>query len=252
MGALHAGHAELLKSVRPHCQISVLSIFVNPTQFAPHEDLDRYPKTLENDLKIASEESVDFVFAPSISELYPPGYSTYVEETSLSRTLCGPIRPSHFRGVTTIVLKLFNLIQPQLAVFGLKDAQQFFVLKQMVQDLNLNIEMLGVQTVREYDGLALSSRNVYLTRQERERAPVIYKTLQVARDALLSRQDLRETLNRARSLLIAGGLQVQYFDCVRLPDLGSVQDSMNLPESWMIATACLLGKTRLIDNVFGN
>ena len=257
MGALHRGHGMLLRAIRPRCDISVLSIFVNPTQFAPHEDLDRYPRSFESDLAMATAEGVDVVFAPTAQDLYPQGFSTFVEETQLSRPFCGRFRPGHFRGVTTIVLKLFNLLRPDLALFGLKDAQQFFVLKQMVQDLNLDVEIEGVETVRELDGLALSSRNVYLSSQDRERAPLLYKTLQQikadVRDSDLGAKSisavLAESLKTGEKTLIQNGFSVQYLECRKLPGFDVVNELSVPHHSYLVAAAALLGKTRLIDNI---
>jgi pantoate--beta-alanine ligase len=257
MGALHLGHGTLLEELRTRCEISVLSIFVNPIQFAPHEDLDRYPKSFESDLQIATATGVDIVFAPSAQQLYPKGFTTFVEETHLSLPFCGPFRPGHFRGVTTIVLKLFNLIRPQLALFGLKDAQQFFVLKQMVQDLNLDIEVAGIETVREPDGLALSSRNIYLSSEDRERAPLLYKCLRQIKDTALSGdlgtqsylETMIQSLETAKKILSQDGFIVQYLDCLKLPNFDQLDSLVMAGDSQIIAIAALLGKTRLIDNV---
>ncbi len=249
MGALHEGHATLLRKIRPRCDFSVLSVFVNPTQFGPLEDLAKYPRTLEQDIRVAEKEGVDIVFAPTPQEMYPSGYSTYVEETRLELPLCGQVRPGHFRGVTTIVLKLFNLVRPQLALFGLKDAQQFFVLNKMVQDLNLDLRIEGVSTVREIDGLALSSRNIYLTPDERKRAPLIYQTLQNLRQSSVSAQSLRA----AQEGLEAHGFQVQYLERLALPDLSTPPlTSIDSSAPSLIAIAARLGNTRLIDNVIQN
>ncbi|MEO5970061.1 MAG: pantoate--beta-alanine ligase [Bdellovibrionia bacterium] len=257
MGALHRGHATLLRELRTRSEISVLSIFVNPIQFAPHEDLDRYPKSFENDLQIASTEGVDVVFAPSAEQLYPKGFTTFVEETHLSLPFCGPFRPGHFRGVTTIVLKLFNLVRPQLALFGLKDAQQFFVLKQMVHDLNLDIEVAGIETVREPDGLALSSRNIYLSSEDRQRAPFLYKCLREIRNTALNSssdtksyfETMAQSLEVAKKALSQNGFIVQYLDCLKLPSFDPMDSLLGTGDPQIIAIAAFLGKTRLIDNV---
>jgi pantoate--beta-alanine ligase len=258
MGALHEGHAQLLHTIRHRCELSVLSIFVNPTQFAPHEDLDRYPKSFESDLILAATEGVDVVFAPSAQELYPMGYSTFVEESHLSTPFCGPYRLGHFRGVTTIVLKLLNLIRPQLALFGLKDAQQFFILKKMVLDLNLEVAVEGMETVRASDGLALSSRNLYLSQQERQLAPVIYQTLLQIKDSCLSHsmrpklpylEAVNQSLSNARQLLIQNGFTLQYLDCLKLPYFDPLDSNTTDKDPQIIAVAAILGKTRLIDNV---
>ena len=251
MGALHEGHGVLLDRMRETTETRVLSIFVNPMQFAPEEDLAKYPRTLEADLALAESRGVDIAFAPEPSELYPPGFSTYVEETRLSQPLCGAFRPGHFRGVTTIVLKLLNLVAPSTAFFGLKDAQQFLVLKKMVRDLEMSVELVGVPTVREPDGLALSSRNRFLSAQERERAPMLYRSLNEAVAALKQANDSRivpghlskKILESARVHLSAQGFQVQYFDWIELAEPEGEARSL-------LAVAAFLGKTRLIDNVF--
>lgn len=247
MGALHAGHSTLLSRSREENEISVLSIFVNPTQFGPNEDLAKYPRTLERDLSIAGAEGVDYVFAPTPDEIYPNGYSTYTEEQTLSAPLCGKFRPGHFRGVTTVVQKLFNIVQPEHAYFGLKDAQQFFVLHKMCRDLNLPVKMVGVATIRENDGLALSSRNVYLTPQQRERAPLLYKTLSETRDQILRTHGENEEslLRSAVKNLEDAGFQVQYLEHLGLPNFTAVEP---LKPS-LLAVAVYLGTTRLIDNV---
>ncbi len=253
MGALHEGHATLLREARKQCQEVVLSIFVNPTQFGPHEDFSKYPRTFERDLEIATQEGVDVVFAPTASELYPQGYTTYVDENQLSQPLCGRFRPGHFRGVTTIVLKLFHLVQPNFAYFGLKDAQQFFVLSKMVRDLNLDLEMVGVPTVREADGLALSSRNVYLSPEERKIAPALYRHLiQVQNQLREAPETHRQILQNASQSLTTLGFQIQYFECLTLPEFNPVQSTLHLKSSFLLAIAAYLGKTRLIDNLISN
>lgn len=252
MGALHEGHATLLRKARPQAEISVLSIFVNPTQFGPKEDLSRYPRTWESDLKIAEQEGVDLIFAPSPDEIYPEGFSTFVDELTLSQPLCGQYRPGHFRGVTTVVLKLFNLVRPNVALFGLKDAQQFCVIKKMVRDLNLTLEVQGVPTIREPDGLALSSRNRYLAPMEREQAPIFYKVLkQVAAQirTLDSAVDIAPVLDTAQKELVAKGFQVQYLECLSFPDLAKIKNPKDHDQGILVAGAVYLGKTRLIDNI---
>ena len=249
MGALHEGHATLLRRQRQECDVSVLSIFVNPTQFGPNEDLGAYPRTFEKDLEIAAKEGVDIVFFPTPEEIYPPGYTTYVEETSLSTGLCGALRPGHFRGVTTVVLKLFNLVRPHVAFFGMKDAQQFYVIAQMAHDLNLDISIVGVPTVRESDGLAMSSRNTYLSQEERAQAPKLYQTLLAVRDALGKGLAIETTLEQAQAELSAQNFRVQYLECVETPSLKPARGSVEIHRSYLIAVATYLGKTRLIDNV---
>jgi pantoate--beta-alanine ligase len=279
MGALHAGHADLLRRMRarmsgPGDRV-VLSIFVNPTQFGPNEDLAKYPRTLEQDLEIAAREGVDAVFFPTPEQMYPAGYATYTEVQGLTFPLCGAFRPGHFRGVTTVVLKLFNLVEPDVAYFGLKDAQQFFVLLRMARDLDLRVSVEGVATVREADGLAMSSRNRYLSAAEREIAPALHRELAgLARelerasgsDSLASGAG-RATkvapgweLQIARDRLESLGFRVQYLEHLSLPNLdgsgaataqsasGAASAQRSAPPS-LIAAAVFLGTTRLIDNI---
>lgn len=263
MGALHEGHARLMRAIRPNCDHSVLSIFLNPTQFGPNEDLSKYPKTWESDLETARREKADVIFAPQVQDLYPRGYSTFVEETALSQPLCGRFREGHFKGVTTIVLKLFNLVKPNLAYFGLKDAQQFYVIQKMVQDLNLEVKVVGVPTVRTEDGLALSSRNVYLSPEERRLAPFLYQTLKATKERILesSKECVKEILADAVESLEQKGFRVQYFECLRLPDFAPLEEDIGelyiaggneeepVKPQFLIAAAAFLGSTRLIDNV---
>jgi pantoate--beta-alanine ligase len=243
MGALHAGHEKLLDELRARTTHSVLSIFVNPTQFGPNEDFAKYPRTFENDLEAAAQHRVHAVFAPSPEEMYPRGFSTSVEESELSAPLCGPFRPGHFRGVATVVLKLFHIVQPRVALFGLKDAQQFLVLKKMCRDLSLDLEIEGIPTVREEDGLALSSRNRYLSSEERAIAPLLYATLKAcAMEIEAERGSPLPALNRAARTLTDAGFTVQYLETMPTHDLIAGVNTV-------LATACFLGKTRLIDNV---
>ena len=178
MGALHAGHAELIRVAKRRAGFVVVSVFVNPTQFGPKEDYGKYPRTLETDRAISTEAGADLIFAPSAAEMYPDGFASFVEVAKLDEVLCGPRRPGHFRGVCTVVLKLFNILRPDIAVFGAKDAQQCIILKRMVRDLDVPVEMRIEPTVREADGLAMSSRNRYLSDTDRALAPRIYSALQ--------------------------------------------------------------------------
>lgn len=235
MGALHAGHQALLQRAKQSSQQCILSIFVNPKQFGPQEDFNHYPRTLEADIDIATQEGVNALFLPSPEEMYPGGYSTYVSEREFTQGLCGSFRPGHFEGVTTIVLKLFNLVNPSSAFFGLKDIQQYFVLSKMVLDLNLDIELIGVPTVREKDGLALSSRNRYLSSKERTLAPRLYQHL----IACKKNPSLIPAASRELTLL---GFDVQYFE-KRSFDLGE-KGTFHI-----LAIAAYLGQTRLIDNI---
>jgi len=186
MGYLHKGHLSLVEAARKENDVVVVSIFVNPTQFGPNEDYNRYPRDLERDLRLLEPIGVDYVFNPSVEEMYPAMYSTYVEEVELSKYLCGASRPGHFRGVCTVVTKLFNIVKPTKAYFGQKDAQQFRVLRRMVRDLNMDVEMIEMPIVREEDGLAMSSRNVYLSPEERKEATRLYKSLLKAKELIES------------------------------------------------------------------
>lgn len=224
MGALHAGHTALLEAARPECDVLVASVFVNPTQFGDATDLAAYPDTFDADIAIAEEHGVDVVFAPSAAEMYPPGFATWVVPEGVAEGLEGAYRPGHFRGVATVCLKLFNIVRPQRAWFGRKDAQQVAVLKQLVRDLDLELEIRVVDTVRDPDGLALSSRNARLSTAERERALAIPRAL-ATRDAA-----------QAREVLAAAGLNPDY---VEVADL----------DGPTLAVAATVGTTRLIDNV---
>ncbi|GAE89106.1 pantoate-beta-alanine ligase [Acetivibrio straminisolvens JCM 21531] len=187
MGYLHEGHLSLVNMSLQNNDYTIMSIFVNPTQFGPNEDFDRYPRDMERDLKLAESAGVDVVFAPSVKEMYPDGYNTYVNVEGITEVLCGKSRPGHFRGVTTIVAKLFNIVEPHRAYFGQKDAQQVAVIKKMVRDLNMNIEIITCPIVREEDGLAMSSRNVYLSPEERKSALILSKSLMESEELIKKR-----------------------------------------------------------------
>jgi len=224
MGALHDGHIALLRAARAESDTVVASVFVNPTQFGERSDLDGYPRDLEHDLAVAGREAVDVVFAPSAAEMYPPGFATWVEPVGVARGLEGDHRPGHFRGVATVCLKLFTIVRPHLAFFGRKDAQQLAVVKQLVRDLDLELEIRAVETVRDPDGLALSSRNSRLSADERARALAIPRAL-ATRDP-----------QRAREILAQAGIEPDY---VAVADL----------DGPTLAVAARIGTTRLIDNV---
>lgn len=248
MGYLHEGHLSLVRRARAENDHVGVSIFVNPTQFGPHEDLDTYPRDLERDLALLRKENVDLVWAPSVEEVYPPGYQTYVIVEEVAKPLEGAARPGHFRGVATIVAKLFNVFQPDRAYFGQKDAQQVVVIRQMVRDLNFPLEIVVCPTVREADGLAMSSRNVYLTPEQRAAAPVLYRALCAARDAWLAGQYDGEQLRQImRSVLSAEPLaQVEYVSAAdphTLVELGDARRGV------LLSMAVRIGRTRLIDNL---
>ena len=247
MGNLHSGHMRLVKTARNKADIVVSSIFVNPTQFGENEDLDAYPRTLEEDKKKLIAEGCDLLFTPSSKEMYPQPDLVRVITHHISTLHCGASRPIHFNGVTTVVSKLFNLVQPDYAVFGLKDFQQFTILKLMVEELMMPIEMIGVDTGRADDGLAHSSRNNYLTAAEREIAPTLYQVLKDTRDAILNgNQHWSELIKRAKMRLTEAGMTPDYFSICRQHDLepANVED----PELVILAAA-YLGQARLIDNI---
>jgi len=248
MGALHEGHQSLIRRAAAECDLVVVSVFVNPTQFGPQEDFDRYPRNVERDAELAAEAGADAVFAPGVGEMYPEGYQTYVTVERVTAGLCGAHRPGHFRGVATVVLKLFNICRPHRAYFGEKDFQQLVVIRRLVSDLNVDLEVVGCETVREPDGLALSSRNQYLTDEERRVAPLIYRALRRAAEGLRSgqlfhfspEQIVRGALGREPRMKVE---YVEFVDPVALEP----KDPCQLPV--VIAVAVHLGQTRLIDHV---
>ena len=248
MGALHAGHAELIRAARRHAGFVVVSIFVNPTQFGPREDFGKYPRTLDADRTLATASGADWIFAPTVPELYPAGFATQVEVPALDRMLCGQRRPGHFRGVCTVVLKMLNIVQPHIAVFGAKDAQQCAVLKRMVRDLDVPVELRIEPTVREADGLALSSRNRYLSAADRTEAPRIYRALRTVlhRVAAGEIDVARLQSGLLAELLTIPGAKVDYAEIV---DAESLEPINLLRRPALVAVAVVLGTTRLIDNV---
>ena len=250
MGALHEGHLSLIRIARERADVVVVSIFVNPTQFGPGEDYERYPRDLEGDLAKCREEGVDVVFAPEVRDMYPEGFSTFVEVQGLTEELCGKYRPGHFRGVTTVVAKLFNIVKPHFAVFGLKDAQQFFVIRRMVRDLNFDIEIVPGQTVREPDGLAMSSRNAYLSPEERRQAPALYRALLLARDMVL-KEGVRdpEVVKEAVRRFIEREAPLARLQYVEVVDTERIKPVKEIKGEVLIALAAFFGKARLIDNV---
>lgn len=248
MGALHAGHLSLLLPARESDKL-VVSIFVNPTQFGPQEDLQRYPRPLERDLSLLEASGADVVFLPSAAEIYPEGYRTFVTVEELDSRLCGVSRPGHFRGVATVVLKLFNIIRPHRAVFGQKDAQQTVILRRMVRDLNLDVELIVQPIVREADGLALSSRNQYLNPEERRAATVLFRSLESARQAFLQGEKRTNVLLRGVRELIGSErlARLDYAEIVSTDDLSSLSE---VTTQALLALAVFVGSTRLIDNTF--
>jgi len=249
MGALHAGHENLIEMARRECTTVVVSIFVNPIQFGPSEDYARYPRPLEQDLEACARRGADLVFAPPVEEMYPLPQLTFVEVTRISEHLCGKFRPGHFRGVATVVLKLLNIVQPQRAYFGEKDMQQLQIIRRMALDLNLPVTIVGVPTVRAADGLALSSRNKYLSEEERRAAPALYQALQAAvRGIREGERDVTKARTAALEILEKQPLiRVEYLEIVDPDELAPVS---TIVRSVRIAAAIWIGRTRLIDNVF--
>jgi pantoate--beta-alanine ligase len=248
MGALHAGHARLIEVARSECDFVVVSIFVNPTQFGPNEDFERYPRSFDADLELCGLSGATAIFAPEVATMYRTSVRTFVEVEGLQDVLCGASRPGHFRGVCTVVMKLFNIVQPDVAYFGQKDAQQALILARMVRDLDVPVEMCTVPTVREPDGLALSSRNRYLDAEQRKNAPALWQTLQAAlgrieageRDPGVIEQKMLERLKKVV------GARVDYARVVSAETLRALP---RLQGPILIALAVYFGPTRLIDNV---
>lgn len=247
MGFLHDGHMTLMRQGRARADALVASIFVNPTQFGPNEDLARYPRDIERDLAMLETVPVDIVFAPEASAMYSADAETWVEVTGVTRGLCGPFRPGHFRGVTTVVAKLFNIVKPHLAVFGEKDFQQLRAIERMVTDLNFDLEILPVPIVREKDGLAMSSRNAYLSPDERERALALNLALRAARDRFNRGACCVEELVAVASRVLrkTPGIEVEYVEVV---DASTLAPARTLAAPLLIAIAARVGKTRIIDN----
>jgi pantoate--beta-alanine ligase len=248
MGYLHEGHLSLMREAKKHGDVLVTSIFVNPTQFGPGEDYERYPRAMERDLTLVQDVGVDICFNPPAQEMYPDGFQTSVEVHGVTGNLCGTSRPGHFRGVTTVVAKLFNIVKPHLTFFGQKDYQQVIAIKQMAQDLNMDIEVIGLPTVREADGLAMSSRNAYLTPSQRTEAQALYRSLvrgkelfaQGERNAATILQAVRDIIEQETAAKI---------DYVKICDAHTVQDIATLTGAAVIAVAAKIGTTRLIDNI---
>lgn len=249
MGYLHEGHLSLIKKAKAENDIAIVSIFVNPTQFAPGEDFEAYPRDLDRDSKLAASAEADILFFPDAKEIYPSGSSTFVEvEGSIGKKLCGSSRPSHFKGVTTVVNILFNIIQPDHAYFGQKDAQQVAVIKKMVQDLHMNVKIVNCPILREKDGLALSSRNAYLTEEERKQALILSKSLNIAMELYKSGEHDVSTLKTAiRSAINSMPLAV--IDYVEILDLITLDDLEIIDAPALAAVAVRFGSTRLLDNI---
>lgn len=249
MGNLHAGHASLVDKARELGECTVVSIFVNPLQFGPHEDFDKYPRTLEADCKLLEKAKADVVWAPSVQDVYPGGYppaTTVTVHGPLTEVLCAPFRPGHFAGVATVVNILFNRVMPDIAVFGEKDYQQLAVIRRMVADLGLPVRVVGAPTLREDDGLAMSSRNQYLSAEERKRAARLHEVLHwVAGGVRAGRRDYPTLSKEGQALLVKAGFNPQYLE-VRAGDLGAPDEKTR---DFVVLTAAFLGTTRLIDNI---
>ncbi|MHB1127648.1 MAG: pantoate--beta-alanine ligase [Bacillota bacterium] len=248
MGYFHQGHITLMDRAREECQVVVVSIFVNPTQFAANEDLDKYPRDLERDLSMAREAGVDCIFVPDVQEMYPQGYATYVDVERLTGNLCGRSRPNHFRGVTTVVSKLFHIVGPHKSYFGQKDAQQVLVIRRMVRDLNIPVEVITVPTAREEDGLAMSSRNVYLSPLEREHAVVLFRSLHMAQKMVTSgERNAKKIISTMQEMISAfPETSIDYIEICNTDDLEPID---LLRGEVLIALAVRIGATRLIDNI---
>jgi pantoate--beta-alanine ligase len=247
MGALHAGHVSLLAAARKQGDRVVFSIFVNPTQFGPQEDLARYPRDLDGDLAKAASVGTDVAFAPGVADMYPPGAQTFIDVREVAQGLCGERRPGHFTGVATVVAKLFGIVRPHVALFGEKDFQQLAVIRRMVADLNMPVEIVGRPTLREEDGLAMSSRNAYLSPAERGRAVAIFRGVSAARERFAAGE--RGAIALVESALSAMKDRVDRIDYVEIRDAESLRPVERLEKPAVILAAAFVGATRLIDNM---
>ena len=247
MGFLHEGHGALIRQSAARCDATVVSIFVNPTQFGPSEDLANYPRDLERDQNLCLEAGTSVLFMPDVNEIYPTGFQTHVEPGRLAETLCGRFRPGHFRGVATVVAKLFNIVQPDLAFFGQKDLQQTVVVRRMARDLNMPVDLVVVPTIREADGLALSSRNIYLNEDARGRALQLSEALLAAKAAFDGGEREADKLLKLAYSALAGVDSVQYLELVDVQNLEPIQGPVD--KAAALCVAAYVGSTRLIDNV---
>jgi len=250
MGYLHEGHLSLVRKSKKTCDKTIVSIFVNPTQFAPSEDFQSYPRALEKDKKLLEYEQVDYLFLPEATEIYPQNFQTYVNVEHIAQILEAEFRPTHFRGVTTVVLILFNSVQPDYAFFGQKDAQQVAVIKQMVKDLKLNVEIVVCPIVRESDGLALSSRNVYLSSTERKDSVVLYRSLELAKK-IISSGERRANIILSDMSELFSNVSSAIPDYLRIVEADSFEivDELIDGKEYYVLIACKIGQTRLIDNM---
>ncbi len=247
MGYLHEGHLSLVQKAKEECKSVAVSIFVNPTQFGPKEDLSKYPRDLDRDLRLLEPLKVDLVWTPTAEMMYPAGYQTWIEVEKITNGLEGELRPGHFRGVATVVAKLFNAVQPTRAYFGQKDAQQAAVIRRMTRDLNFRIDIVVCPTIREADGLAMSSRNIYLEGADRQAATVLFKALSAAKEAYLQGEQSAEKLRQIAMDVLAAEprAQVQYVSCA---DYDTLEEQETVRGKVLLSLAVIVGKTRLIDN----
>ncbi len=248
MGALHEGHLTLVRMAKKHCDKVAVSIYINPTQFGPKEDLTKYPRNIKKDRALLKKEGVDLIFLPSNKSMYPEGYKTFVEVGDLGKIMCGVSRPDHFRGVATIVAKLLNIVKPDVLFLGAKDFQQQAIIRKMVKDLNLDIKIATVPTVREKDGLAMSSRNAYLSIKERKIAPVLYRSLKMAKGLVKNgERDAQRIIAKIRATIMKEKMfNIDYID-IRNP--GTLDKIKKIKGKTLIVLAAYLGRTRLIDNI---
>ncbi|MEK6647530.1 MAG: pantoate--beta-alanine ligase [Candidatus Firestonebacteria bacterium] len=250
MGYFHKGHLSLMENAKKNCDFVIISIFVNPTQFVAGEDYEAYPRDIKKDTELAQKAGVDIIFLPSVQGMYPDKYSTYVNvQGNLTSALCGKFRPGHFKGVTTIVAKLFNIVKPDKAYFGQKDAQQCVVIKRMVKDLNFDLDVVVLPTYREKNGLALSSRNVYLSEEEKNKASILYKVLKYAKAKIKSgEQNANKIISEMKRKIIAVENNAK-IDYISIVDPETLEDIKIINKNVLIALAVKIGKARLIDNI---
>ncbi len=251
MGFLHEGHMSLIRKARQDTDYVIVTIFVNPAQFSPKEDFKKYPRDLSRDLKLCEKQGVDIIFAPKPEDMYPENYATYVNVEKITDRLCGASRPGHFRGVTTVVAKLFNIAMPDIAYFGQKDAQQAIVIKRMAEDLNMNVKIKVMPIVREKNGLAMSSRNVYLKPEERVQAQSIYGALKSAKELFNDgEKDPKKIINRMKRIINKQpDAKINY---IKIVDIKNLEDIKNISKGALALAAVRIGKNRLIDNIILN
>lgn len=250
MGYFHKGHLSLMRQARKECDLVVISIYVNPLQFGPKEDFKKYPRDMKRDKKTAQEAGVDYIFAPDDKEIYHSGYSTYVDvEGTLTSGLCGAFRPGHFKGVTTVCAKLFQIVQPDIAYFGQKDAQQAVVIKRMVEDLNMPLKIKVCPTIREKDGLAMSSRNVYLSAKQRKASLILSRSLFLAEKMIKKENVLEAKKIKGKIKQLMQSEPLVNLEYIAVCDILNLEEIAKIKDGTLIALAARLGKTRLIDNI---